>query len=102
MDTTDAAGAQEQPPRPVDDTTRTVTVVGFALAVIAVVVAPLLVGGAAVALGVVARARGDRLGVWVIVVGALGMLIGLLLGALLVDGGGSADAAAMVVAASTP
>lgn len=91
--TTDAAGAQEHPPRSGHDITRTLTVVGFVLAVVAIVFAPLLIGGAAIVLGFVARARGDRLGIWVVVVGALGMLIGLLLGALVADGT-SATAAA--------
>lgn len=67
------------------DDPRAFTVLGFLSAALAVLVVPLVFGGAAVALGVTAHRRGDRLGVPAAVAGVLGFVLGAALTVLVHD-----------------
>ena len=55
---------------------------GFILAGLAIFVFPFVLGPAAMLLGAVAELRGERRGRWVVALGALGLVLGLLLGLL--------------------
>jgi hypothetical protein len=57
-------------------------IAGLFLAGFAIFVAPLVVGPAGIALGVVAEIKGERRGRWVAALAALGMVLGLLIGLL--------------------
>ncbi len=62
---------------------RVCTILGFVFAAVAVLLLPPLFGVAAVALGVIGGALGDRpLGWFAAAAGALGMVIGMVIGAM--------------------
>lgn len=86
MATTDDAGGHDYPPpKERHGTARTLSIVGFVLAGIAVLFAPLLFGLAAIVLGVIAHTKGDPLGRWVVAAGVAGALLGMLLIGLLLS-----------------
>ena len=62
---------------------RTMTIVGFVCAAVALLFAPIVFGPIAIVLGVLAYRRGDRLGVWAAVAGGITMIVGMALGAIL-------------------
>jgi hypothetical protein len=66
-------------------TGRTLTIVGFVCAALALFVLPVLLGAAAIVCGIVGWRSGDRLGVWAAVAGVLGMLGGLAIAAAVVN-----------------
>ena len=62
---------------------RSLSIVGFVLAGIAILFVPPLFALAAIALGIIAHSKGDPLGKWVIVAGIAGGVVGMALGAAL-------------------
>lgn len=95
MATTDSAGGHDYPPpRARTGSARTLTIVGFVLAGIAVLFAPPVFGLAAVVLGIIAHTKGDPLGKWAIAAGIAGALVGMLLVGLILA---ADDAAAALV-----
>jgi hypothetical protein len=68
-------------------TGRTLTIIGFVCAVLALMLLPVLFGIAAVVCGAVGRWSGDRLGTWAIVAGVLCMLGGLAIANAAVNNG---------------
>ena len=59
---------------------RTLSIIGLVCAAIAVFALPIVFGPAAIILGIVAYRKGDRLGMWAVVAGVVGMLAGFALG----------------------
>jgi len=70
---------------PVSRTGRTLTIVGFVCAALALFVLPIVLGPAAIVCGIVGWRSGDRLGVWAAVAGVLGMIGGIALAAAVVN-----------------
>ena len=66
-------------------TGRTLTIVGFVCAALALFVLPVLFGAAAIVCGIVGWRSGDRLGVWAAVAGVVGLLGGLAIAAAVVN-----------------
>jgi hypothetical protein len=61
-----------------DGSARTMTVIGFLFAALALfAIVPPVTGGAAIALGIVARNKGDHLGTWAAVAGVVGLVGGI-------------------------
>lgn len=86
MATTDSAGEGDYPPPTTrGGSARTMTIIGFVLAGVAVLFAPPVFGLAAVVLGVVAHTKGDPLGRWAIVAGIAGAIVGMALAALILN-----------------
>jgi hypothetical protein len=95
--TTEPTGPGDYPPpRARTGSARTLTIVGFVLAAIAVLLAPPLFGLAAVVLGIIAHTKGDPLGKWAIAAGIAGAIVGMLLVAVLLNAGDDADAMALL------
>lgn len=61
-------------------TARTLSIISFVCAAIAVFFLPIAFGPAAIILGIVAYRKGDPLGMWAIVAGVVGMIAGFALG----------------------
>ena len=61
---------------------RTFTIIGFICAAVAVFFLPIVLGPAAIILGLVGRSKGDPLGTWAAVAGAVALVVGLVLGAM--------------------
>ena len=76
-------GSWSRPKAPVG--ARRLTASAFVCAAIGVVVLPLLLGPAGIALGVAGARRGDDLGRWAAVSGAAALCVGTVLGALLLS-----------------
>jgi len=70
---------------PVSRTGRTLSIVGFVCAALALFVLPIVFGPAAIICGIVGWRSGDRLGVWAAVAGVLGMIGGIALAAAVVN-----------------
>src|SRR5687768_12287730 len=89
METPDPAPAEQPrdyPPPPMPQRNgRTYTIIGFVLAGLAVLFAPIILGPAAVILGVIGLQKGDPLGKWAAIAGVAGMLAGLALAAALLS-----------------
>ena len=65
---------------------RVCSIIAFVLAAIAVFLFPIIFGPAAIVLGIVGYAMGDKvLGKWAIVAGVVGMVLGFVLGYLAVS-----------------
>jgi Na+/phosphate symporter len=95
--TTEPTGAGDYPPpRARTGSARTLTIVGFVLAGIAVLFAPPVFGLAAVVLGIIAHTKGDPLGKWAIVAGIAGAIVGMVLVGLLMSAADDADAMALL------
>lgn len=62
---------------------RTLSIVGFVLAGVAVLIAPIILGPIAAILGGVAMSKGDPLGKWALGAGIAGTIIGIALGTAL-------------------
>lgn len=60
---------------------RTMSIVGFVCAALALFFVPIVFGPAAIVLGILAYRKGDRLGVWAAVAGVVGLVGGIALGA---------------------
>ncbi len=65
--------------------TRTMVVVGFAMAAVGLLILPIVFCPAAVILGIMALRRGDPLGRWVIVAGVAAFVAAIAVAATLVD-----------------
>ena len=65
---------------------RTMTIVGFVCAAIALFILPVPLGIAAVVLGIIAYTKGDRLGMWAAVAGVAAIVINFLLLAAILSG----------------
>lgn len=63
---------------------RTLSIVAFVLAGIAVFIVPIILGPIAAILGGIAMSKGDPLGRWALAAGIAGTIIGMALGAALV------------------
>ena len=60
---------------------RTMTIIGFICAAVSLLFLPIVFGPAAIVLGILAKSKGDPLGQWAAVAGALCMVAGMALGA---------------------
>ena len=56
---------------------RTMTIIGFVCAAVALFLLPIPLGVAAIVLGIVAYTKGDRLGMWAAIAGGAAILINL-------------------------
>jgi hypothetical protein len=83
--TTDPSPTDYPPPRPARTPGRTLSVVAFVLAGFAVLLAPPLLGLAAIILGIIAHGRGDPLGRWAAVAGLVGAIVGTLIAVALLS-----------------
>ena len=61
---------------------RTMTIISFVLAALALFLVPPLFGGAALVLAIIARTKGDPLATWAIVASIVGIVAGMFIGAL--------------------
>ena len=66
-----------------DNSARTMTIIGFVCAIVAILFLPILFGPAAIVLGIVAYRKGDRLGMWAAIAGAVCMIAGFAIGVAL-------------------
>ncbi|MGH2752115.1 MAG: hypothetical protein ACRDK3_14775 [Actinomycetota bacterium] len=64
---------------------RTLTIVGFVLAGLALVIAPILLGPAAAICGGIAMSKGDPLGKWALVAGIAATILGFVIGAVVLE-----------------
>ncbi len=60
---------------------RTLTIVGFVLAGLAIIVVPIVLGPVAAVLGGIAMKKGDPLGRWALIAGIAATIVGMALGA---------------------
>jgi hypothetical protein len=74
--------ATTEPPKPGLRPGQGWAISGIAAGAMAVWVLPLVLGGMGMGFGVLAMVRGERRGRWVIVIAAIGLLLGLLVEAL--------------------
>jgi hypothetical protein len=74
--------AQYAPPRSSAAGGRPYVIAGFVCALIAVGFLPIVLGPAAIVLGFLAHRKRDPLGRWVMIAGAIGMILGFVVGAL--------------------
>lgn len=61
---------------------RTLTIIGFVCAALALFVLPIVFGPAAIVLGIIGWRQGDRLGIWAAVAGAVALIAGLVIAAM--------------------
>ncbi|MDQ1710782.1 MAG: hypothetical protein QOE45_232 [Frankiaceae bacterium] len=66
-------------------TARTLTIIGFVCAAVAVFFAPVVFGVGAIVLGIVAYRKGDHLGMWAAIAGVVGMVAGIALVAAILN-----------------
>ena len=64
---------------------RTLTIVGFVLAGIAVFFFPIIFGPAGAICGGIAMSKGDPLGKWALIAGIAGMVLGMIIGVALIS-----------------
>ena len=64
---------------------RTLSIIGFVCAALAVFFLPIVFGPAAIVLGIVGYAKGDRLGMWAAIAGVVGLVAGIALGMAFLD-----------------
>ena len=72
--------AEQQPQTTAQNPSNTLSIIGIVCGVIALLFIPPLFGIAGVVLGVVARSKGERLGTIAIIVAAIGLVVGMILG----------------------
>lgn len=77
-----SSSAEYAPPSASASAGRPYVIAGFICAAVAVFLIPIVLGPAAIVLGIVAHRKRDPLGRWVIVAGVVGLALGLALGAL--------------------
>lgn len=75
---------------------RTMSILGFVFGAVAILFIPILFGPAAIVLGIVAKTKGDPLGLWAAIVGAVGLVVGWVLGALVLQDAVEAQALALL------
>jgi hypothetical protein len=61
-------------------TGRTLTIIGFVCAALALLFLPIVFGPAAIVLGIIGWRKGDRLGIWAAVLGLVTMIAGMAIG----------------------
>ncbi len=71
--------------RPAKPEGRTLTIVGFVLADLALLFIPIILGPAGAICGGVAMSKGDPLGKWALVVGIAGTILGMLIGVAVIE-----------------
>jgi MFS family permease len=73
---------QEPPPQPAD-TGQVFVILGFIFAAIGLLFCPILFGGAAIVMGILAKNKGNALGIWVIAAGIVSLILGIIIGAII-------------------
>ncbi len=61
---------------------RVCSILALVFGAVAVLFFPIIFGPAAIILGIIGAAKGDKLGIWGIVAGVVGMIAGIALGAI--------------------
>lgn len=61
---------------------RVYVIIGFVCAAVALVFLPIVFGPAAIVLGYVGKKKGDELGKWAMIAGAVGLVVGMIVGAI--------------------
>jgi len=74
------ADTQDTGPAPATNAGRGYSIAGLILGVVAVIVLPILLGPAGIALGYVGHRKGDRLGRTAMIVAGIGMVAGFIIG----------------------
>lgn len=69
-------------PAPARATGNTLSIIGIVCGVVAIIILPIVFGPAGLVLGFIARSKGERLSTVAIIVAAVGMVLGFLLGYL--------------------
>ncbi|WP_433429190.1 hypothetical protein [Nonomuraea sp. CA-141351] len=72
------------PPQKPQPSNQILSIIGFVCAAVAVLFIPILFGLAGIVLGIVGHTRGEPLGKWAAVAGGVGMVLGIVLGAIIV------------------
>jgi hypothetical protein len=72
-------------PPPAASAGRTYSLIAFVCAAIGVLFLPIILGPAAIILGIIANQKRDSLGKWAIVAGVVSLLVGVALGAILMS-----------------
>lgn len=72
---------------------RTLTIIGFVCAALALFILPIVFGPAAIVLGIVGWRQGDSLGVWAAVAGAVALVAGLVIAAMVFAANDAASSA---------
>lgn len=72
--------AEQQPPATAQNRSNTLSIIGIVCGVVALLFIPPLFGIAGIVLGIVGRSKGERLATVAIVVAAVGLVVGMILG----------------------
>ena len=72
-------------PAPTQTTGNTLSIIGIVCGVLAVLILPIVFGPAGLVLGFIGRSKGERLSTIAIIVAAVGMVLGLVLGYLILN-----------------